>query len=206
MKMAGLITAAAIALLAAPASAAVGARDNLGFESGDFSGWTTTGSDWYLWNGRLYSFPPIDPYSGDYFAFVEVALDADIYATISRSIWLRAGETLHGAWQFSNQDVALYNDEGYFSINGATLFTSSGSVVGDYGKTGWLPFDFKAPVTGDYLIEAGVRNRYDIFGPSSVLLDIAGITSVPETATWAMLIAGFGMIGFGARRKRQAAA
>jgi hypothetical protein len=33
----------------------------------------------------------------------------------------------------------------------------------------------------------------------------ATVTGVPEPATWAMLIAGFGLVGFAARRRRETA-
>ena len=38
------------------------------------------------------------------------------------------------------------------------------------------------------------------------ILDNVLVTQVPEPTTWAMLIAGFGLVGFAARRRRQASA
>ncbi|MBS3960497.1 MAG: PEP-CTERM sorting domain-containing protein [Sandarakinorhabdus sp.] len=39
----------------------------------------------------------------------------------------------------------------------------------------------------------------DNIGP---ILDNVLVTQVPEPATWAMLIAGFGLVGFAMRRRR----
>ncbi|MFZ4382319.1 MAG: PEPxxWA-CTERM sorting domain-containing protein, partial [Sandarakinorhabdus sp.] len=36
--------------------------------------------------------------------------------------------------------------------------------------------------------------------------DMVSLTAVPEPATWAMLIVGFGMVGFAARRRKAAVA
>jgi hypothetical protein len=44
----------------------------------------------------------------------------------------------------------------------------------------------------------------EILGGSNagVILDNISVTAVPEPATWAMLITGFGMVGYGLRRRR----
>jgi hypothetical protein len=49
------------------------------------------------------------------------------------------------------------------------------------------------------------RERTDAFGPLGVLWANFA-TAVPEPATWAMMIAGFGMVGAGLRRRRRNAA
>lgn len=51
-------------------------------------------------------------------------------------------------------------------------------------------------ITGLKMTSTGVAFEFDDFGASVV----------PEPATWAMLIAGFGMVGFAARRRRGTAA
>ena len=43
----------------------------------------------------------------------------------------------------------------------------------------------------------------DNIGP---ILDNVSVSQVPEPASWAMLITGFGMVGFAARRRRMVAA
>ncbi len=45
----------------------------------------------------------------------------------------------------------------------------------------------------------------DIEGPYAATGTFAAVNIVPEPATWAMLIAGFGLVGFAARRRRTVA-
>jgi hypothetical protein len=207
MKYSNMLALCCLALAAAPAAAAaVGPRENLGFENGTFDGWTAFGVDEYPWLGPLYSNPILVPEYGEWFGLIETSSDENIYGTLSRSIWLKQGETLHGQWAFIGEDFSNYNDDGYLKINGETIFERDIKAYGDYGDSGWLYFDYRAATSGNYLVEIGVRNIGDAYQGSGVAIDISSITGVPETATWAMLIAGFGMIGFGARRKRQAAA
>ncbi|MBX9665318.1 MAG: FxDxF family PEP-CTERM protein [Novosphingobium sp.] len=42
-------------------------------------------------------------------------------------------------------------------------------------------------------------------GNGGVFLDNIDVSAVPEPATWAMMLAGFGMIGFGLRSRRKQA-
>jgi hypothetical protein len=49
---------------------------------------------------------------------------------------------------------------------------------------------------------ANPDNKYDGFKLSSITF---GVTSVPEPSTWAMMIAGFGMVGAGMRRRSRVA-
>jgi hypothetical protein len=48
----------------------------------------------------------------------------------------------------------------------------------------------------------------EVIGGNSggIVLDNISVTAVPEPATWAMLITGFGMVGYGLRRRRTAVA
>ena len=97
--------------------------------------------------------------------------------------------------------IDTYNSVDLLDQMGNVLFTLSG---------GMLP-----PANGDQ--GAGISNRRVFFtaGAGEVIsgirftstgvafeLDDIAATAVPEPATWAMLIAGFGMVGFAARRRR----
>ena len=54
----------------------------------------------------------------------------------------------------------------------------------------------------DYIPAGTVNTSYNgTFVPANFVL-----TAVPEPATWAMMLAGFGMIGFGLRSRRKQAA
>ncbi|MEI6418522.1 MAG: PEPxxWA-CTERM sorting domain-containing protein [Sphingomonadales bacterium] len=101
--------------------------------------------------------------------------------------------------------------------NGATIFadnfTTTGQYIGfagyDYGyyATGWKSarLAVNTTATGSAFVTIGLHGDY---GASSALVDNVRITSmqlgaaVPEPASWAMLIAGFGLAGGAMRRRR----
>lgn len=75
-----------------------------------------------------------------------------------------------------------------------TLFSSGVGAVGDYGRTEWTPFGIDL-AAGEYTIEAGMANVGDDQQPSLLLLDGVSVIAVPEPATWALMIMGFGGVG-----------
>ena len=77
--------------------------------------------------------------------------------------------------------------------------------VGDNRATPWETFNANVG-PGRYRIEFGVANDFDGFGPSRLLVDGVSVTSVPEPATWAMLLTGFFAMGVLLRRRRAALA
>ena len=85
-----------------------------------------------------------------------------------------------------------FNIGGYYA-GGVTTFTIL--KEGDYLFGRNLSFGYKScsgiPPAGCYALSA-----------SAATFDVAG--GVPEPATWAMLVAGFGMVGLGLRRRREA--
>lgn len=91
-----------------------------------------------------------------------------------------------------------------------TLSTLAGSVsLGTFttSSTGWT-----TRTTSAFALTNGETYTLSFNGLSqadnTAFIDAVGLTStaVPEASTWAMLIAGFGMIGFAARRRRAVAA
>lgn len=106
--------------------------------------------------------------------------------------------------------IAVTNDFGKFNINGAALqlweetsvdgnytndtsvgsFAFDSSSVGlDFGKLG--PGNYYYEITGTVLGSKGGSYTLDSY-----------ISPVPEPETYAMLLAGLGMIGFSVRRRR----
>ena len=55
---------------------------------------------------------------------------------------------------------------------------------------------------GDTLFSGQLDDRFANGGAASVTFDAPA--TVPEAATWALMIAGFGMVGFAARRRKVA--
>lgn len=73
----------------------------------------------------------------------------------------------------------------------------------NHDNMGWRTksFVFQAVATQSTLHFAGVQDS-----AAGVALDNISVTAVPEPETFAMLLAGLGLVGVAARRKRQAAA
>ena len=98
-------------------------------------------------------------------------------------------------------------------------YTQGAPVVCDFPYTGTAldPFGMAFTVAGGYT--ADIWGLGDLFGPGSKTYGVgvtdgtnglayvgAGISAVPEPSTWALMLIGFGGMGFGLRRARRAAA
>jgi hypothetical protein len=184
---------AAALQFAAPSQAAV----DLSFEDGTTNAWTLNGA-----GGASQSIGGFTAAYGDWFGFV-VSGPVNVYQTLTQVVSLNAGQTLKGKVGFSTEDYMPYNDQGYFRINSTNLFTSSVSAVGAGGSTGWVNWSFVAPTTGNYTLQLGVRNRGDSSVNSYAVFDSS---VVPEPGTWVMMIAGFAMVGLGARGRERGVA
>lgn len=213
-----IISMLKLAVALAPVAVAmpvIAGPTNLGFESGDLSGWTLSGTGsgnaspapWLAADGIS---PTFDPY-GAFYGYA-VAGEDETYTTLSQTFSLTAGSRLSFVAGFANQDGdgyfpdldAFYSDVGYVAINGYKLIEWNGKDVGARANTGWVPFQYLAGATGDYTLEIGVANGGDGQVPSAVLLDNVALTGpVPETATWAMMVLGFGAAGAALRSRRR---
>jgi hypothetical protein len=181
---------AGLLALAAPAVAVA----SLDFESGTTAGWAASGN-----TGATTSYGAFTPAAGSFFGLV-IGGEADVYSTLTRVFTLGAGSNIHGVVGFQAGDYLPYDDDGYLAVNGVNIFTASVGSVGDYGNSGWQAFSFTAPTAGNYTFELGVRNRLDSGFSSAAVIDYA---AVPEASTWAMLIVGFGFVGFTARGRQR---
>ncbi len=97
------------------------------------------------------------------------------------------------------------------TVLGSTSFTTDGAVVSSYFGTSWTdltysrislrlgPGTYALSITGDCAAgcPAGFGVRLDTAPPN--------VGGVPEPAAWAMLIAGFGLVGAAMRRRSAAA-
>ena len=137
-----------------------------------------------------------------------------------------AGDTVTFTWDLSGNQRSLLSDDfsGGFAFGGATLL-SSYSILGAWGNAliynnisvfgvgtgssifGDTPFQSygiqfvagQAGTVSTYLETVGNDN----FGPiaDNLVLDITPGT-VPEPASWALMIGGFGLVGAALRRRR----
>ena len=194
------LAAAAAMFAAAPASAAT----NTGFEFG-LTGWTANG-DAGTTSSISVGNTTLAPTQGQSLGYIGAGLGADMYSTLEQSFHLQAGDVLTGDAAFLAADYLPFNDDAYLSIGGTVLGTASVATVGNYGSTGWLNFSFVAPTTGSYLLQLGVRNVLDNGLSSYAALDNVrvngALAGVPEPATWALMILGFGAVGGAMRRRR----
>ena len=117
---------------------------------------------------------------------------------------------------FSTDQVAVGFDGGYFDAIGSTAivaYARDGSVLGSFANT-QIGVEFLGLGVADGTAKiAGVGLRLVGNEPAGFDIDnlrfgvanqVVLTPSVPEPATWAMMIAGIGVVGFAMRRRRQA--
>jgi hypothetical protein len=101
------------------------------------------------------------------------------------------------------------------AIQSGTTFSPLGSYSGQCyaagcGNTGWITSTYDIATAGAYKVVYGVTNWGDTQYDSALAFDALAIngrevpvTGVPEPATWAMMLIGFGLIGSAMRKRRQ---
>lgn len=183
MKTSLLAPAAALALAAAPASAAVNLVTNGGFETGDFTGWTQFGNTGFTGvSGGI-------EFSGDFAAFFgPVGSRGGIRQTLATV----AGETYRLRFVLQNNSPDPVNRFGVF-LDGITQLAVINSPAFPYTL---YEFEFTA-LDGATTLAFSLQHD-----PSFYYLDDVSFALVPEPATWGMMIAGFGIVGLGLRRRR----
>lgn len=82
--------------------------------------------------------------------------------------------------------------------NGILLTTVTASGIGQ-SDNNWLTLDFLVSGTGSDILTFAAAGTSDSLGGS---LDNVILTAVPEPETYGMMLAGLGLIGFAARRRR----
>lgn len=107
---------------------------------------------------------------------------------------------------------------GTFKLNfGSFVFTQANDLLGgpeiklpaNAGEFPWLAFEtnfaiLSGPGLGDYLLSfSGTQFQMTPSG-NTVDFKMQGVAAVPEPSTYALMIAGLGLIGFVARRRSRA--
>ncbi len=152
-----------------------------GAANGSPASWTSPGVDQYLGVYNLSS------------SILQHPGPAGQYSILR--ITVASGGSYSVGGTFSNGDNATTDVHVLF--NGVSAFDSavSGSLTPTFAFTQY----FAAGSTIDFAVGNG-GNGYN---NDSTLLS-ALVSSVPEPATWGLMIAGFGMVGFAARRRSAA--
>ena len=116
---------------------------------------------------------------------------------IQQSFNVLAGQSLSFDWSFSTLD-ADFHDAAFVALNGqaTTLNTTAGASSGHFstvfGSAGTVNLAIGVVDTGDYI------------GNSTLTISNVTLTAaVPEPATYAMLLGGLAVVGFGALRRRR---
>lgn len=179
-----LLTASTAAIVASPVSAAE-LVTNGGFETGDFSGFTVGGNTGYT------GVDTGNAYEGDYSGYFG-AIGSD--AIISQDLATVAGQRYVVSFALSNNGSTSNDFSADFG--GASLL----SLV-DAKPFGYTVYRATAIATSSTTtLSFAVRND-----PSYYYLDAVSVQGVPEPATWALMITGFGLVG-ASMRKRSATA
>jgi hypothetical protein len=198
---------------------------NLGFETGDISGWTASNPALVAVVSeatKLVNYSPAgvwNPTEGKYFAWLlsghhELSgrEQATRITTLSQTFDVEAGETLCFNVFFDAGDYFPYNDGGAAVLyrDGnlyATLYEKSISDVGDWGEDGWTQIHYTFQEGGKYTLEFAVWDGVDTINPSAMGIDICGlyptttIVDTPEPSSFAL--AGLGGLFLIARRRRR---
>lgn len=208
--------------LAARIPAVASGPINMGFETGDFTGWQTDGNVAVVTAGcsTIYPYHCASPASGTYMALLtagsvpisqlstDLGIDLSAYypnATYGSAIWQTfysvPGTGVGFAYNFLGNDYLPFNDAAAFttwvSPSGDTFLLSLGDIagVGNYGMSGWHYWGATTGEYGYYTIGFVVFNDIDNQLSSQLLVD------TPEPTT--MLLAGSGILLLAKRLRKK---
>lgn len=120
-------------------------------------------------------------------------------------------------WNFISNDELPFNDIGTFALNGgvATQLSSTSDIAIQYsnagqGQTGWQTYTFATNIYPTGFTGTLAFGVFDGGSPEtgwdnpdfSSQLQIRNVSAVPEPETYAMMLAGLGLMGFVARRRK----
>jgi hypothetical protein len=125
-------------------------------------------------------------------------------SAIKQTFNVLAGEQLSVDFWFGllteETELLSFNDFAFITVNGIVELVAS---ISDPSRTGSFTHNFtnSGPVTVGF----GVVDINDVAGVSEFRIDNISVSAVPEPETYAMLLAGLGLVGaFTRRRKAQA--
>jgi hypothetical protein len=184
-----LITAAIGAASLALTTPAVADVTNGGFETGDFTGWTQAGNE---------GFTGVDsatPHSGTFGAFFGPIGST---GSITQTLATTAGQNYTISFWLANEGGVVETDQNSFQalFGGNILMTLTNAPASEY--TLYTLAGTASGASTDLTFE--FRNDLSFWD----LDDVQAVEgAVPEPSTWAMILLGFGAIGFAIRRSHK---
>ena len=176
--------------------------------SADTTGVTGQYGNLQLWgpnNGSANGLPATSPNGGNFVGMDGAFQAGPLQQTING---LTVGETYAVTFEWAGAQ-----QEGFDGPNTEQLEVSLGSqnqftTVYDnpsHGFSGWIPqtFYFTADATSEVLSFLAIGTPISPSVPPFSLLDSVSMMAVPEPSTWAMMVVGFGGLGFAAYRRRR---
>ncbi|MEH2338794.1 carbohydrate binding domain-containing protein [Nostoc sp.] len=179
---------AAITVIGASTSVAQAAIiQNGGFETGDFTGWTTSN---LTYSGVANNSTGIFPHSGNYFAYLGTIGSIGF---VSQNILTTVGQTYELSLFLKNQSQGAFPNQFQIFINGDNIFNQVNIDPPDYTK---YSFNFIATAASTEL-KFGVQND-----PAHLFLDDVNVIaiSVPEPLSLGGIVVA-GVIGLWMKRK-----
>ena len=186
------------ALVAAPATAGISAPTPI------VVGGQLTGANGVSFNGQLYNVAFRTGSCDEVFNGCHAANDFDFSTRLE-----------------AQQAAQALLDQVFVTLDGIDYDTDFGRILGcasEYNACGsWVPYGTSngsvqfavAQQTDSFgdIVQAGSAQRYENpFLANYARFTLADVGGVPEPATWAMMIGGFGMVGAAARRRAPATA
>lgn len=117
-------------------------------------------------------------------------------AIATRLITVSAGQVLRFDWSLSSQDT-MFSDHAFMVLGSQviTLATAGQAPTGPQGVV------HQFAQGGSLLLGVGVVDVQDYAGASTLTISNLQISAVPEPGTYALLLAGLGLVGAAARRR-----
>lgn len=162
---------------------------NIGFETGDFTGWTLTGT------GTVKS--DSDHPEGKYYGSITGA------SLLSQAATFNVGDKIEFMWKFQANDYLPYNDFAFFVGNTYTKL-SDVATVGDFGNSGWKLFSQLVTSTYNGPVLFGIANVGDTIFDSELKIDAVPAAVPVPAAVWLFGSALMGLTGISRRKSAKA--